>query len=61
MKHGPPTLSNDPDIVREAGALIAYSPTQAEQDLRRASYIDWILRGAKPADLPVQEPTKSSW
>jgi len=58
MKHGLPTLSNDPDIVREAGTLLAYAPTQAEQDLRRASYIDRILRGTKPADLPVQQPTK---
>ncbi len=58
MKHGLPTLSNEPAIVRESGALIAYSPTQAEVDRRRASYIDLILRGAKPADLPVQQPTK---
>ncbi len=58
MKHGLPTLSNEPEIVREAGTLIAYSPTQAEVDRRRASYVDLILRGAKPADLPVQQPTK---
>ena len=58
MKHGLPTLSNEPEIVREAGALIAYSPTQAEQDRIRASYIDLILRGARPADLPVQQPSK---
>jgi putative ABC transport system substrate-binding protein len=57
-RHGLPTLSNDPDIVREAGILVAYSPTQAEQDQRRASFIDLILRGAKPGDLAVQQPTK---
>jgi len=58
MKHGLPTLSNEPEIVREAGSLIAYSPTQDEQDHIRASYIDLILRGARPADLPVQQPTE---
>ena len=58
MKHGLPTLSNDPDIVREAGTLVAYSATQAEQDQQRARYIDLILRGAKPADIPVQQPTQ---
>jgi putative ABC transport system substrate-binding protein len=58
MKHGLPTLANEPEIVREAGALIAYSPTQAEQDRIRARHIDLILRGARPADLPVQQPTK---
>jgi putative ABC transport system substrate-binding protein len=58
VKYRLPTLSNDPDIVREAGILVAYSTSQAEQDQRRASYIDLILRGAKPADLPVQQPTK---
>jgi len=58
MKHGLPTLSYEPEIVREAGTLIAYNPTQAEVDRRRASYIDLILRGAKPGDLAVQQPTK---
>ena len=58
VKHGLPTLSNDPNNVREAGALIAYSQTPSEQDQRRANYIDLILRGAKPGDPPVQQPTK---
>jgi len=58
MKHGLPTLSYEPEIVREAGTLIAYTPTQAEVDRRRASYIDLILRGAKPGDLAVQQPMK---
>jgi putative ABC transport system substrate-binding protein len=58
VKHGLPTLSNDSDVVREAGILVAYCPTQAEQDQLRARYIDLILRGAKPGDLPVQQPTK---
>jgi putative ABC transport system substrate-binding protein len=58
VKHGLPTLSIDSDLVREADILVAYSATQAEQDQQRARYIDLILRGAKPADLPVQQPTK---
>jgi len=57
-KHGLPTMADDPDLVREAGALITYSATWVEQDRRRAEYIDRILRGAKPADLPVHQPTK---
>ena len=47
-----------PEIVRETGALIAYGATEDERFRRRAEYIDRILRGAKPADLPVQQPTK---
>jgi putative ABC transport system substrate-binding protein len=57
-KYGLPTMSNNDDMVREVGALIAYSPTSKEQDRIRAYHIDRILRGAKPADLPVRQPTK---
>jgi putative ABC transport system substrate-binding protein len=56
-KHSLPTISDDWETARH-GALIAYSTTLAEQFRRRAEYIDRILRGAKPADLPVQQPTK---
>jgi putative tryptophan/tyrosine transport system substrate-binding protein len=41
-----------------SGALIAYGPATAENDQQTASYIDRILRGAKVADLPFQEPTR---
>jgi putative ABC transport system substrate-binding protein len=57
-KHGLPTIADDSAMVREAGALIAYSYFQIEEDRVRAEYIDRILRGARPADLPVQQPTK---
>jgi len=41
-----------------AGGLISYGPDQIDQYRRAASYVDRILRGEKPADLPVQAPTK---
>jgi len=41
-----------------AGALMCYGTDQVEMFGQTASYIDRILRGAKPADLPVQAPTK---
>src|SRR5262245_7764583 len=42
----------------EAGGLIAYGSDFAEQFPQAAAYVDRILKGAKPADLPVQAPTK---
>ena len=43
--------------VREGG-LLSYGPDQADNFRRAATYVDRILRGAKPAELPVQLPTK---
>ena len=40
------------------GGLISYGPDPDNQMLRAAEYVDRIFKGAKPADLPVQEPTK---
>jgi putative tryptophan/tyrosine transport system substrate-binding protein len=42
----------------EAGCLLAYGPNMAELFRRAATYADQILKGAKPADLPVEQPTK---
>jgi ABC-type uncharacterized transport system substrate-binding protein len=41
-----------------AGGLISYGPDFADQYRRAASYVDRILKGKKPANLPVQVPTK---
>jgi putative ABC transport system substrate-binding protein len=58
MKRRLPTLAEQPNFVRENGALASYSVSSAEFERRWASYIDRILRGAKPAELPVEQPTK---
>jgi putative ABC transport system substrate-binding protein len=45
-------------IFPEKGGLMSYGVDLPDQVRRSASYVDRILKGAKPADLPVQAPTK---
>jgi putative ABC transport system substrate-binding protein len=56
-KHRLPAVYNQ-RLFTDAGGLISYGPDFIEQHRRAAGYVDRILKGEKPADLPVQAPTK---
>jgi putative tryptophan/tyrosine transport system substrate-binding protein len=56
-KHRLPTIYPQRETV-EVGGLMAYGPSQIESWRRAATYVDKILKGARPADLPVEQPTK---
>ena len=52
-----PTMHGVREFV-EAGGLMSYGPNFPDLFRRAADYVDKILRGAKPADIPVEQPTK---
>ena len=56
-RHKLPAVYFDRAFVA-AGGLISYGSDQVDQYRRAAGYVDRILKGEKPADLPVQAPTK---
>jgi putative ABC transport system substrate-binding protein len=57
LKHQLPTVYDAREYV-EAGGLIAYGPNRLALFRRAAVYVDKILKGARPADLPVEQPTQ---
>ena len=57
MRYGVPAIS-DNRFYTESGGLINYGPDFVAQFRKAAGYVDRVLKGTKPADLPIQEPTK---
>jgi putative tryptophan/tyrosine transport system substrate-binding protein len=57
IKHRIPVVGTT-SAFTNAGALMSYEPNELDLWRRAATYVDKILKGAKPADLPVEQPTK---
>ena len=57
LKYRIPSLVPYPEVTRNGG-LMSFFPSVQESHKRMAYYVDRILKGAKPADLPVEQPTK---
>jgi putative ABC transport system substrate-binding protein len=57
LKHRLPSAFHLPEFV-QVGGLMAYGPDRADLFRRAATYVDKILKGANPGDLPIEQPTK---
>jgi putative ABC transport system substrate-binding protein len=57
MKHGAPVISGWPIFAR-SGALCTYGPKLSESYRRLAHYVDNVLKGTRPSDLPIERPTR---
>ena len=60
MKNHLPAIGTQINWV-DVGGLMSYGPDFSVGYHRAATYVDRILKGAKPADLPVEAPTKFEW
>jgi putative ABC transport system substrate-binding protein len=58
VQHRLPAIAWTPEFAEGGRLLMVYGPNVAEMHRRAAAYVDKILRGASPADLPVEQPTR---